>query len=162
MTQSSQSTIFDLELIREVDLTPQQIFDGWTNAETLPHWFCPKPWRVVECEIELRPGGIFATTMQGPDGISMPRGEGCWLMIEPPRRLVWTNMMGPDFRPKYNATPGFDFVCDLQFDPLPSGKTRYHARVMHTDALGKTQHEAMGFELGWSTALDQLIALKRG
>jgi hypothetical protein len=32
---------------------------------------------------------------------------------------------------------------------------------MHTDAVAKAQHEAMGFEQGWGTALDQLIELKR-
>lgn len=162
MPPSPLSSEHDLELIRDIDLTQNEIFDGWTNPATLPIWFCPRPWRVIECEIDLRVGGIFATTMQGPDGLAMPRGEGCWLLVEAPRRLVWTNMMGADFRAKHNPTPGFDFVCDLRFDALSNGKTRYHARIMHKDAIGKAQHEAMGFALGWSTALDQLIELKSG
>lgn len=162
MTRSPLTAALDLELVRDVELTPQELFDGWTNPKTLPHWFCPRPWRVVECEIDLKTGGIFATTMQGPDGISMPRGEGCWLLIEAPHRLIWTNMMGADYRPQHNPAPGFDFVCELNFTALPDGKTRYHARVMHKDAIGKAQHETMGFEMGWSIALDQLIELKRG
>lgn len=155
------SPTHDLELIRDVELTPEEMFDGWTNPETLPKWFCPRPWRVIECEIDLKAGGIFANTMQGPDGTTMPRGEGCFLLVEPPRRIVWANMLKPDFRPVHVPPPGFSFVCDLRFDPLPNGKTRYHARVMHTDAVGKAQHEAMGFEKGWGAALDQLIELKR-
>lgn len=157
----SFSPTHDLEIVREVPLTSEDIFSGWTDPGILKGWFCPRPWRVVECEIDLRPGGIFATTMQGPDGQTMPRGEGCWLVVEPPRRLVWTNMFGANFRPKHNPAPSFDFVCDLRFDPLPNGMTRYHARVMHTDSIGKAQHEAMGFEHGWSTALAQLVELKQ-
>lgn len=160
MTHSALNPSLDLELIRDVSLTPVDLFDGWTNPDTLPQWFCPRPWRVIECEIDLRVGGIFANTMQGPDGTTMPRGEGCWLLIERPHRLVWANMIGPNFRPAHISPPGFNFVCDLRFIPLQEGKTRYHARVMHTTTEAKAQHEAMGFERGWGAALDQLIELK--
>ena len=42
---------------------------------------------------------------------------------------------------------------------LPSGGTRYSARVMHADKAGRDAHEAMGFEQGWGVALDQLVEL---
>lgn len=161
MTLTPISPSLDLEILREVALAPEDLFSGWTDPGTLMKWFCPRPWRVVECEIDLRPGGMFATTMQGPDGQTMPRGEGCWLVVEPPHRLVWTNMLGANFRPRHNPAPGFDFVCDLRFEPLPNGMTRYHARVMHAGPEGKALHEAMGFEQGWSTALAQLVDLKQ-
>jgi uncharacterized protein YndB with AHSA1/START domain len=161
MTTPIPTALLDLELVRDVPVTPEILFEAWTVPEILKQWFCPRPWRVVECEIELRPGGLFANTMQGPDGQTMPRGEGCWLLIERPHRLVWTGMMNRDFRPQPVPQPGFAFVCDLRFEPLGNGLTRYHARVMHTDPAGKAAHEAMGFEAGWSAALDQLIALKR-
>jgi uncharacterized protein YndB with AHSA1/START domain len=50
-------------------------------------------------------------------------------------------------------------LCELRFDPLPNGGTRYQAVVRHTDAAGKIAHEMMGFEAGWGAALDQLVAL---
>jgi uncharacterized protein YndB with AHSA1/START domain len=35
--------------------------------------------------------------------------------------------------------------------------------VIHADEKGCQQHAAMGFEAGWSTCLDQLVALvKKG
>ncbi len=151
----------DLELIREVPLSPEAMFRGWTVPEVLKRWFCPRPWQVVDCEIDLRPGGIFSTMMQGPNGVAMPRGDGCWLVVEPPHHLVWTNMLGPDFRPQIVPPPGFGFVCDLRFEPVGNGLTRYHARVMHADAAGKAAHQTMGFEAGWSAALAQLVELER-
>ena len=42
--------------------------------QRLMPWFCPKPWRVVACSIDLRPGGIFSTTMQSPEGVTLPEG----------------------------------------------------------------------------------------
>lgn len=148
-----------LHLDREVPISPAQCFEGWTVPARLMPWFCPRPWRVVDCRIDLRPGGIFATTMQGPDGTTMPEGEGCFLVVEAPRRLVWTNLLGADFRPQKIDPPGFGFVCELRFDPLPGGGTRYQASVHHTDAAGRDAHAAMGFHQGWSAALDQLVAM---
>lgn len=153
----------DLRLVRDVPITPEQAFEGWTVPQTLMPWFCPRPWTVVECEIDLKPGGIFATTMQSPEGQSMPRGVGCFLAVEAPRRLVWTNLLGPGFRPNAPQGPGgFGFVCELRFDPLPEGGTRYEATVRHVDEAGRMAHEQMGFEAGWGAALKQLVELMKG
>lgn len=59
----------------------------------------PTPLVGVACEIDLRPGGVFSTTMQSPDGERMPAMSGGYLVVEPVHRLVWTNALGQDFRP---------------------------------------------------------------
>ena len=148
-----------LRLARDVPITPEQCFEGWTVPERLKPWFCPRPWRVVDCVIDLRPGGAFGTTMQSPAGEIMPNEAGCYLAVEAPHRLVWTNMLGPGFMPTAIQPPGFGFVCELRFDRLPNGGTHYQATVHHTDAAGRDAHAAMGFEAGWSAALDQLVEL---
>lgn len=149
----------DLQLVRDVPITPAQAFEGWTVPETLMQWFCPRPWRVVACDIDLQCGGVFATVMQSPEGHTLPRSEGTFLAIEAPHRLVWTNILGPGFRPNPPAAGDFGFVCELRFDALPGGGTRYQATVRHVDEAGKLAHEKMGFEAGWSAALAQLVAL---
>lgn len=149
----------DLELTVDVPLTPEQLFQGWTDPEILPQWFCPRPWKVVECSIDLRPGGLFSNVMQSPEGERMPENRGCYLLIEKPHRLIWTGLMGEDFRPNALPEGGFGFVCDLNFKPLPEGGSRFHAVVKHTDAQGKIRHEQMGFEAGWRAALQQLVEL---
>ena len=115
----------DLQFHREVSISPAQIWEGWTNPEILMKWFCPRPWKVVECDIDLRPGGIFRTVMQSPEGKKMPGNPGTFLAIDPGRRLVWTNALGPDFRPNPQPgkdNPGFFFVVDLRLEPLPNGE----------------------------------------
>ena len=149
--------LLDLELIENVPLTPDQLFDGWTNPEILKKWFCPRPWKVTECSIDLRPGGLFSNVMQSPEGELMPENKGCYLLIEKPTRLVWTGILGENFRPNQIPQLGFGFVCDLRFISLEQGRTRFHAIVMHSDEEGKIKHEKMGFEQGWRMALSQLV-----
>ena len=153
------SSDLSLQLLRDIPLSPEQCFEAWTVPEKLMPWFCPKPWRVVACQLDARPGGVFSTTMQSPDGTTLPPGDGCYLVVEAPHRLVWTNLMGPNYIPQSVPPPGFGFVCELRFDPLPGGGTRYHATVHHVDAAGRDAHAAMGFEAGWNAALNQLIEL---
>ncbi len=152
----------DLRFQRDVSLSPAQIWEGWTNPDRLMQWFCPRPWRVVECDIDLRPGGVFRTVMQSPEGERQPASVGTYLLVEPTSRLVWTNALGPGFRPQQapaHPSIGFYFVVDLTLEPLADGGTRYTATVMHQDEPGKRAHEAMGFYEGWGAALDQLVEL---
>ncbi|MCA8973046.1 MAG: SRPBCC domain-containing protein, partial [Planctomycetes bacterium] len=68
----------DLVLERTVDVTPELLWRAWTEPVHLMQWFCPRPWKTVECEIDLRPGGLFRTVMQSPEGETMPASDGCW------------------------------------------------------------------------------------
>ena len=159
MTASATNPGLTLRLVRDVPINPEQCFEAWTVPERLMPWFCPRPWQVVACTIEPRPGGAFCTTMQSPEGETLPEGVGCFLAVEAPHRLVWTNLLGSGFMPQAITHPGFGFVCELRFDHLPEGGTRYQAQVHHVDAAGRDAHAAMGFEQGWAIALSQLVEM---
>ena len=154
--------LLDLRFQRDVTLSPAQIWEGLTDPSILMKWFCPKPWKVVECNIDLQPGGIFRTVMQSPEGKRMPDNTWCYLAIEPEKRLVWTNELGPGFKPKpdpKNENLGFFFVVDLRLSPLEGGGSSYTANVMHQSEANKRAHEDMGFQHGWGASLDQLVEL---
>lgn len=141
----------DLRFHREVDISPSQIWEGLTNPMILMKWFCPRPWKVVECEIDLRPGGVFRTVMQSPEGKNMPDNSWCFLSVEPQDRLVWTNALAPGFRPKTqpdNENLEFFFVVDLRLAPLGQGRASYTAHVMHQNEASKQAHDEMGFQYG--------------
>ena len=150
----------DLTFQRIVDLAPEKLWAAWTTEEHIKHWFTPAPWKTVECELDLRPGGIFRTVMRSPEGKDFPN-EGCCLEIVPNRKLVWTNALQPGYRPvsTRSATPceAFLFTAVISLEPYETG-TRYTALVIHQDAEGRKSHEAMGFQEGWGKALEQLIA----
>jgi uncharacterized protein YndB with AHSA1/START domain len=143
----------DLVLERVVDVPPALIWEAWTKPEHLRQWFAPAPWTIVECEIDLRPGGTFRFVMKSPDGEESPN-VGCYLEVVPKKRLVWTDALLPGYRP--SANPFLTAVVTLE--PRGSG-TRYTAMAMHCDEATRKRHEEMGFYEGWGQTLDQLVAL---
>jgi len=142
----------DLVLERIVDVPRELVWKAWTTPEHLAKWFTPAPWTVADCEIDLRPGGIFRTVMRSPDGKEFP-SVGCYLEVVANERLVWTDALLPGYRPAEN--PFFTAIIELE----AQGKgTRYTATAVHRDAAGRKKHDEMGFHTGWGTALDQLVA----
>jgi uncharacterized protein YndB with AHSA1/START domain len=158
----------DLMLERVIDVPREKIWAAWTTPKLLLPWFCPLPWKTVECEIDLRPGGRFYTVMQSPEGQKFPN-LGCYLEIIPNQKLVWTNALEPDFRPakQPEASPSHECAEFLMTATIlletVAGGTKYTALVQHSDIANRIKHENMGFEAGWGACLDQLIAiLKNG
>lgn len=147
----------DLVLERVVDVPVELVWKAWTEPKHLMPWFCPKPWSVTDCEIDLRPGGIFRVTMRSPEGQEYPNDGGCYLEVTPHKRLIWTSALLPGYRPQQEVkddTP-FTAVIDLAAE---SNGTRYTAIAIHRDESGREAHEKMGFHQGWSASLDQLVA----
>jgi uncharacterized protein YndB with AHSA1/START domain len=151
----------DLEISRVVPVTAAQLWRAWTEADLLKQWFCPRPWRVSEAELDARPGGIFRTVMEGPDGERAPY-EGTFLEVVPQQRLVTTSVLRSNFRPVPIGEGGPHFTGVISFEPQADGRsTRYVARALHADAASQQAHAAMGFHEGWNAALDQLVELAR-
>lgn len=147
----------DLVLERVVDVSPELVWMAWTQPEHLMKWFTPRPWSTVECEIDLRPGGLFRTVMRSPEGKDMAPNVGCYLEIIPNRKLVWTDALEAGYRPS-RAAPHlpFRFTAAILLEPHGKG-TKYTAIVMHTDEESRDKHDEMGFADGWGAALDQLV-----
>jgi uncharacterized protein YndB with AHSA1/START domain len=142
----------DLVLERVIDVPRELVWAAWTQPKHLYKWFVPLPWTLADCEIDLRPGGIFRFVMRSPEGQEFPH-IGCFLEVTPNERLVWTDALLPGYRP--SEKPFFTGVIALE----PRGKgTRYLATAIHRDEAGRKQHEEMGFHQGWGMALDQLVA----
>lgn len=141
----------DLLLERFVDVRPELVWRAWTEPEHLVHWFCPKPWQTVKCEIDLRPGGRFHTVMRSPEGQDMPN-DGCYLEVVEHQKLVWTDALHAGYRPSGKAF----MTAILTLEPEGAG-TRYTAVAKHADPTTRKSHEDMGFEHGWGTVVDQLV-----
>ena len=149
----------DLVFERTVAISVEQIWKAWTQPDTLMKWFCPKPWKVTDCRIDLKPGGEFYTVMEGPNGEKMPN-DGCYLEVIPNQKIVWTGMMTKGFRPAAPNHLGFSFVATIMMSKSDKG-TLYKAIVAHADEEGRKKHEQMGFQEGWGKALDQLVELTK-
>ncbi|MBL8644628.1 MAG: SRPBCC family protein [Rhodospirillaceae bacterium] len=142
----------DLVLERTIDVPVELVWKVWTTPEHIKPWFCPKPWSVTHCEIDLRPGGVFKTTMRSPEGQEFPNA-GCYLEVVPLKRLVFTDTLEPGFRPAQN--PFFTAVLELTANG--KGGTHYKAIAIHRDPEGAKKHEEMGFYDGWGTVVTQMV-----
>jgi uncharacterized protein YndB with AHSA1/START domain len=151
--------LLDLHFERTVDLPKEKIWQAWTQPELLMQWFTPSPWKTIACEIDLRPGGIFSTLMQSPEGQEYPN-LGCYLEIIPNHRLVWTNAFAPGFRPAKTDESMFAFTAIINLEDCPQG-THYSASVLHKNTDNCHRHSSMGFHEGWGAALSQLTALMK-
>jgi uncharacterized protein YndB with AHSA1/START domain len=147
----------DLSFERRVPCSVEHLWKGWTDPELLKRWFCPRPWKVVEASIDLRPGGRFRSVMQGPQG-EREDNTGCYLEVVPHRRLIWTSALLPDFRPAPGSASGVSFTAIVEFEPAPDGAI-FRATVLHRTEADRAVHEKMGFREGWGIALDQLVEL---
>jgi uncharacterized protein YndB with AHSA1/START domain len=149
----------DLVLERIVDVPRHLVWAAWTQPAHVVKWFTPVPWKTTACEIELVPGGLFSTTMQGPEGPAFTN-VGCVLQVVENELFAWTGALGPGFRPlSKTATQAHPFLMTaaIALETVPGG-TRYTATVRHGDPEGRAAHEQMGFHAGWGKALDQLVA----
>jgi uncharacterized protein YndB with AHSA1/START domain len=146
----------DLVLERTVDVPPELVWKAWTEPEHLKPWFTPVPWKTVECDIDLRPGGAFRTVMRSPEGKDFPN-VGCYLEIVPNRKLVWTDALEPGYRPaRPDPDAPFRFTAMILLEPHGKG-TKYTAIALHNTEEARARHEDMGFHSGWGMALDQLV-----
>ena len=141
---------FELVVERYIDAPPERVYQVWT--ERLEAWWAPKPWTTRVVELDLRPGGRSAMIMSGPDGATSDI-EGVILEVVPNERIVFTNAFTVGWIPQTPFMVGF-------FTFAAEGRgTRYRAGSRHWDEAAHKQHEAMGFQQGWSTVAGQLAAL---
>jgi len=146
----------DLVLERIVDVPKELVWLAWTKPEHLKRWYTPTPWQTVDCEIDLRPGGIFRTVMRSPEGQEFSR-TCCYLEVVEQERLIWTDALAPGYRPVTVESRVPSFTAVLKLEGL-ARRTKYTAIAMHKDSAGRNTHEAMGFQDGWGKALEQLVA----
>jgi uncharacterized protein YndB with AHSA1/START domain len=149
----------DLVLERTLDAPLALVWKAYTDPEHLKQWFAPKPYEISECELDLRPGGIFRIRMVGPDGFDTGHGNpGCVLEVAEGRKLVWTSALGPGYRPNEagEGCESFPMTAIVTFADAGNGKTAYKAIALHRNMADKETHEKMGFHEGWGTVAGQL------
>ena len=144
----------DLVFERFIDAPKHLVWEALTKPEHLKEWCMPKPWgRVSNCDMELRPGGIFSIDIAFPDGQEIPN-LGCFLEVVPQERLVWTSMLFPGYRP---AT--FD---DIPITAIATMKTEgsgtcYVFTALHRDEADFEKNRTSGFQQGTEIAVNQFV-----
>ena len=77
----------DLRFTRVLKAPRKKVFEVFTQAEHLVHWWAPKPFTMPFCKIDLKVGGLWSYKFHSPEGIEHDC-EAVYREIEPPRKLV--------------------------------------------------------------------------
>ena len=155
----------DLVLERTIDAPVDLVWKAYTDPAHLKQWFAPKPYQITECDLDLKPGGVFRIRMQGPDGFDTGHGTpGCVLEVVQNEKLSWTSALGPDYRPAEmgEGCESFPMTAIVTFADAGDGKTLYRAVALHKSLADKETHEQMGFHDGWGTVAGQLEEFAQG
>ncbi len=78
----------EILLTRTFEAPRAAVFEAWTNAEHVRHWWDPSGVPLSSCEIDLRPGGSFRWVNSAHGGEHL--FTGTYREIMPPERLVFT------------------------------------------------------------------------
>ena len=149
----------DLVLERTIDAPVDLVWKAYTDPEHLKQWFAPKPYQITECDLDLKPGGVFRIRMQGPDGFDIGHGTpGCVLEVIQNKKLSWTSALGPGYRPNEagEGCESFPMTAIVTFEDAGNWKTAYKAVALHKNEADRDTHEKMGFHDGWGTVAGQL------
>jgi len=76
-----------LTITRVFDAPKGLVWKAFTEAERLKHWWGPKGFTMLVCEVDLRPGGVFLYSMKAPDGNVM-WGKWVYRTIVAAERMV--------------------------------------------------------------------------
>jgi uncharacterized protein YndB with AHSA1/START domain len=144
----------DFVIERFIDAPPRLVWEALTKPEHVKEWYMPREWgRVSRAEMDVRPGGIFSIDIATAGGQEVPN-LGCFLDVVPMKRLVWTSMLFPGYRPAvFDDIP---ITAIITMETVGSG-TRYVFTALHRDEADFEKDKASGWAEGTKIALDQFV-----
>lgn len=155
MTTGTEAAASERELVleRTFDAPRERVFDAWTDAAHLAHWFGPHGYTTTTHEADIREGGVWRYTMHGPDGTDYP-SRMTYREVLRPARIVYDHGEDVDDDPdRFHVTVTFDDE---------GGRTRLVSRMRFASAEQRDAKVRFGaVELGHQT-MDRLAAWLEG
>ncbi|WP_042159548.1 SRPBCC domain-containing protein [Paenibacillus gorillae] len=144
---------------REFDAPRELVYDAYTQAEHLKHWWGPRGWELSYCTVDFRPGGVWHYCMkcvdenQGDFFGFESWGKGVYKEIDAPESFTYQDFFSDA---EGNETEGMpSSIVALSFEPLEGNRTRMVSRAKYEseDQLNKVLE--MGMEPGIAQTLDR-------
>jgi uncharacterized protein YndB with AHSA1/START domain len=111
----------DIVSTRSYDVPRERVFEAFRDPSRLARWWGPKGFTNTIHAFDLRPGGIWRSTLHGPDGVDYAN-ENVFVEIVEPERIVFRHVSG-DHR----------FELTITLDEQDGG-TRVTWRMRHATA----------------------------
>ncbi len=143
MAPRAEAPRLELRINRLFDAPRDVVFKLWTDPKHLVHWWGPRGFRTLSCQVDPRPGGAWRIHTEAPDGMAFS-SYGVFHEISAPERLVFSHSFDFPGRPLGPST-----LVTARFTE-ENGKTRltFHQGIFDTLA------DRDGHEEGWQSAFD--------
>jgi uncharacterized protein YndB with AHSA1/START domain len=155
-TTSDSATTFTTPTDREIviartfDAPRELVFAAFTKPEHLPNWMGPAAYKMVTCDMDVRPGGTYRWAWSGADGSVMGMG-GTFEDVSPPERIVTIE--------SFDDFPG-ETRNTLVFTE-EDGRTTATITVLYASKEARDGALASGMTDGMSEGYERLEALLR-
>jgi len=136
-----------LTIERVFKASPEKVFKAWTDPAILVKWWGPEGFETPECEMDVRAGGSWRTTMVSPKGDGHTV-SGTYREISPPTRLVMTWGWEQD------GERGHETVIEVTFEPAGSG-----TKMRLVQSVFESQNSRDMHSQGWNSTFDDLERL---
>jgi uncharacterized protein YndB with AHSA1/START domain len=93
----------ELYITRYYDAPVAAVWDAWTDPAQAAHWWGPRGFTITTHGKDLRPGGYWAYTMHGPDGVDYPN-KAVYHEVEKHAKLVYDHGGNDDRPPLFRVT----------------------------------------------------------
>ncbi|WP_208996200.1 SRPBCC family protein [Pseudovibrio ascidiaceicola] len=134
-----------LRITRDFKASPEKVFDAWTNPEMLVQWWGPEGMSTPECEMYVRTGGKWKTTMTSSKEGGAYTVSGIYKVLDRPSRLCftwgWTN----------DGVRGHETDVEVTFEAIENGTRMTMVQRVFADPEQTKNHDQ-----GWSSSFNDL------
>jgi uncharacterized protein YndB with AHSA1/START domain len=131
----------EIHISRVYDAPVAAVWDAWTDPEQVAKWWGPRGFTLTTHSKDLRPGGHWAYTMHGPDGVDYENKTLYYEVVER-ARLVYDHGGNDDRPPLFRVTVTFAEVAgQTQMEmtmSLPTPEAAEEARKFIKKASGNS------------------------
>lgn len=138
-----------IEVTRDFDATPAQLFRVSTDPDLVAQWLGPRDLEMDVLQYDVRPGGSYRYIHREPDGTENVF-RGVFHTVEPDRRVIQTF--------EWEGAPGQVSLDDATYEEIDGG-VRLHTRSVFGSVEIRDQMIAYGMESGIRDSMDRLSEL---
>jgi uncharacterized protein YndB with AHSA1/START domain len=115
----------EIVAVRIFDAPRELVFEMFTDAKHIGHWWGPKGFTTTTFSMDVKPGGVWRFVMHGPDGRDY-ENKVTYLEVVKPQRLVYKHGGDKEVEP-------VNFQVTATFEDL-DGKTKLTWRMIFPSA----------------------------
>jgi uncharacterized protein YndB with AHSA1/START domain/dihydrofolate reductase len=138
-----------IEVTRDFDATPEQLFRVSTDPDLVAQWLGPREIEIELHQYDARPGGSYRYIHRETDGTEHAF-RGVFHTVVPNQRLIQTF--------EWEGAPGQVSLDDTSYQPIEGG-VRLHMRSVFPSVEARDEMIAYGMEHGIRDTMDRLSEL---